>query len=113
MTIWRSGPWYLFFSISAIQDMRFRVQACACSLFFLLVYFILQVGTSYHCTIVKVTNNHVCVYLAQLWNLGQPCCCTGHKYCKMVRNIYIIQFCMLHSFQTTPDTIKLLELPTF
>ena len=61
--------------------------------------------------IVKVTNNYVCVHLDYLWNLGQLCCWTGHKYCKMVVYIYIIQFCVLNPFQTTQDTVKLLELP--
>ena len=36
--------------------------------------------------------------MAQLWNLGQPCCCTGQKYCKIVRNIYILynSVCCIH-----------------
>jgi len=81
-------------------------------IFFLLAYFILQVSISY-LSIVKVTNNHFCAYLAQLWNLGQPCCCTRCKYWKMARNIYIIQFCLLYPFQTTQHMIKSFELPTF
>ena len=34
---------------------------------------------------------------------------TGHKYCKMIIYIYIIQFSVLNPFKTTQDTIKLLE----
>jgi hypothetical protein len=63
-----------------------------------LSFFKLAQAISAFNTIIKVTNNHVYAYLAQLWNLGQSCCCTGHKYGKMVRNIYILynSGCFIH-----------------
>ena len=60
--------------------------------------------------IVKVTKNYVCTF-GLIMEFGTALLLDRTQILQN-DHIYIIQFCVLNPFQTTQDTIKLLELPT-